>query len=57
MGGFSKSPPSISMPLTLNGVKQMQKGPFHRISSDQLRRLETGSMDVAEDRAQDHSHL
>ena len=55
--GFPNRRIPFLRPLTPNGVNRVRKGSFQRISSDQFRPLQIGSMDVSEDRAQYRTHL
>ena len=49
--------PSISLALTCYSDSRARNVSFKRISSDQFRRLQTGSMDVSRDREHDRTHL
>jgi hypothetical protein len=53
----SKSWPSISLALTCYSDSRARNVSFKRISSDQFRLLQTGSMDVSRDQEHDRTHL
>ena len=57
MGRTPKSWPSFSLALTCYSDSRARNVSFKRISSDQFRLLQTGSMDVFGDLGQDRTHL
>jgi len=57
MGRISKSWPSISLALTCYSDSRARNVSVKRISSDQFRLLQAGSMDVSGDQEHDRTHL